>query len=514
MISPKEAIALVKQYACYLQHNFVLLDILEGNLFPYIDCDMKNQMNIQSYTQASFRTAPINVLPKVIDKLTNIYQTSVVREVEGGTDSDKELLSWYEEKLDINNLMNSSNELFNACKASLIYPFVYEGTPYLRVIQNDKFVVTSTNPILPCEPTDIVICAGKKRSYNGLEGAELYWVYGEEGFYITDGNEKIQYDEMALYNNIEGVNPIAPELPFVYINESRYKIMPTQDTDVLKIIKVLPVMLTDLNFAAMFQCFSILYAINLDDANIKFAPNALWKFKTDLAATDQKPELGTIKPVVDYDQVLNLIQTELSMWLGTKGIRPGTVGTLSPDNFASGISKIMDEMDTYEARQKQVAVYANAESELWDLILNHLHPYWVSQGLIENTTLWSGAEAKVKTTFAVQLPMQSRGQAVTDLKAEFEAGFTTRKRAIQKLNPQMTSNEVDQLIADIDEERGFNATEDTQVSQEVIAQDFPGQSAQQPSQSAQQSAQGGSIQNLQGGNQDGQAGTQKTQTNA
>lgn len=449
MISPERVCTIVRDHAAYLKHNYELIDILEGNLLPYIDEDLKRDMSPQSYVQAKSRIVPINMLPKITDKLTNIYQTGVVREVVDGDDSDKELLSWYEEKLDINKKMNMANEMFNLCKAQNVHPYVHEGKPYLRIILNDKFIPYSEDKVMPDKPTGMIILAGK------YEGKDLYYVYDEKQFLIIDSDQNIRYDLMAIYDN-DGVNPY-DRLPFVYAVDSRCeRLLPVQDTDVMKMVKVIPIMLTDLNFAAKFQCFSIIYGINLDDDGIVMAPNAVWKFKTD-GTEGQKPELGTIKPTVDYDQALKLIESELSMWLGTKGIRPGAVGQLTDQNFASGISKIIDEMDTFEARQSQVTTFESIEADLWDLILNVMHPYWVSQGLIDNKQLWSGSKARVKTTFAVQLPTQSRGQVVTDLKNEVAAGFITRKGAIMKLNPQMTQDQVEELMEEIDEERGIRS---------------------------------------------------------
>lgn len=449
MISPEQVCAIVRDHAVYLKHNAELIDILEGNLLPYIETDLKKDMSPQTFAQAQSRIVPINMLPKITDKLTNIYQTGVIREVVDGTDADKELLSWYEENMQINQKMNTANEMYNLCKAQNVHPFVHEGKPCLRVVFNDKFIPFSDDLVMPERPTGMIVLAGK------IEGRDIYHVYDDDEFYIYDSDGKVRTDLMLQYNN-DGLNPIG-KLPFVYAVDSRCeRLIPVQDTDIMKMVKVIPIMLTDLNFAAKFQCFSIIYGINLDDEGLIFSPNAVWKFKTD-GTENQKPELGTIKPTVDYDQALKLIESELSMWLGTKGIRPGSVGQLTQDNIASGISKIIDEMDTYEARQSQVTVYTCVEEELWDLILNVLHPYWVSQGLIENRQLWSSSKAKVKTTFAVQLPMQSRGQVVTDLKNEVAAGFITRKGAIMKLNPQMTQDQVEELMEEIDEERGIRS---------------------------------------------------------
>lgn len=454
MITPKQVNELVKKFEPYLRHNFELIDILEGNLLCYIEKDLKKDMSPQSYEQARTRMVPINMLPKIIDKLTNIYHSGVVREVVDGTDADKELLAWYEDKLDINQKMNMANEMFNLCKAMTIHPYVNNGEPKIRIVTNDKFIPYSSDVVEPEEPTDMVILAGR------MDEKDIYYVYSDETFYISDSTEAIRTDLMAQLNN-DGINPIG-RLPFVYAIDSHCeRLIPVQDTDTMKMVKVVPIMLTDLNFAAKFQCFSIIYGINLDDEGIVMSPNAVWKFKTD-GTEGQKPELGTIKPTVDYDQALKLIESELSMWLGTKGIRPGSIGQLTADNIASGISKVIDEMDTFEARQSQVTVFMDVEEDLWDLIFNYMHPYWVKNGLIDNTQLWSSAKAKVKTTFAVQLPLQSRGQLVTDLQNEVASGFITRKAAIMKLNPELTNDQVEELMSEIDAERGIPSDQNQQ----------------------------------------------------
>lgn len=443
MLSPKDVIELVQNKAAQLSHNHNLIDVFNGNLTPYIIKDLKSQLSPQSFEQQMHRLSPINLLPKIIDKLTNIYQTAVTRQVVDGSETDAELLSWYVNSYAANEYMNTSNELLNLCKTSLIYPYVSRGRPKLRVILNDRFVVYSADPIDPNIPTHVIVLGDK------IDGKDIYWQWSADGFQISDSDEKLRLDLMKAFNN-DGSNPIG-RLPFVYANESKHALAPCPDSDLLRMIKLIPIMCSDLNLAAMFQCFSILWTIDLNDTNLKFAPNAVWALKSD-PTSDKKPEIGSIKPQVDYDQVLGLIQSQLTIWLSTKGIRAGSVGTLTTDNFASGISKLIDEMDTYEARQKQTGIYLKAESELWDLTLNYMHPYWADSGQIDNPARWTPT-ATVSTKFAVQLPAQSRGVAVRDLRDEYAAGFISRRGALAKLNPEMSDAELDALIIEIDAER-------------------------------------------------------------
>lgn len=449
-LSPKEITDIATQKASYLALNSEIIDIYENNLTGYIEDELANQLSGQSYEQAKHRISPINILPKVIDKLTNIYQTSVTRRVDEGSQSDKDLLDYYKQLMRPNDSLNLANEMFNLCQATLIYPCIKKGKPALSIIENDKFIPVSTDPMEPGNPSHFIILAGPK------DGKDIYWVWSDQEFYITDSDHKYRYDLMSEIGNVEGMNPIG-RLPFVYVNDSKRKILPKQDIDMLKIVKLIPVMLSDLNLAAMFQSFAIIYGIDVDDENLSYAPNAFWRLKSD-PTSDKTPQIGTIKPQVDYNQVLGLIEAQISMWLGTKGIKSSSIGSLTKDNFASGISKIIDEMDTFEARQKQVTIFEGVETDLWDIVLNSMHPYWLSQGLVSMRNTFS-TNAQVITKFAIQLPQQSRGQVVRDVKEEYAAGFTSRKRAIEKLNPELTDEQIEELIIEIDEERENATTE-------------------------------------------------------
>lgn len=443
---PQDVLEVVRNHADQIAFNDEAIDIFEGNLSPYLDRLLKRQLSLQSYWQAQQRMSPINILPKIIDKLTNIYQTSVLRTTE--RPSDQQLLDYLVKQMDVNVQMNVANELFNLCGATLIQPYAHLGKPFIRTIPNDKFIVFSTDSVQPNHPTGVILIY----QYGGKS---IYWVITAQEIYATDGRDVLI--DVMREKGVEDTENKIGKLPFIYVNSAKHKLNPTPDKDGLTICKLLPVMLTDLNHAAMFQCFSILYMINATDSALQYAPNAVWQMNSNPATPELKPEIGSIKPQVDYDQVLKLIESQLSMWLGTKGIRASTVGGLNVDNFASGVSKIIDEMDTFEARQKQVGVFVKAEEEMWDLIGNYMWPYWLSTGQVENVGLFS-PNVEIVTQFAVQLPQQSRGQMVVDLKNEVAAGFISRHRAIRKLNPELSETEVDELISEIDAELNGDGT--------------------------------------------------------
>jgi hypothetical protein len=177
------------------------------------------------------------------------------------------------------------------------------------------------------------------------------------------------------------------------------------------------------------------------------APNAFWTFKSN-QGLESRPQIGSIKPEMDVDGSLNLIASQLAFWLNSRGIRPGAIGDINGTNFSSGISKMIDEADTAEDRKEQVPYFKYAEQELWDLVLHKMHPVWSQSGMIENRTFFRPTTT-VEVTFPEQLSMQKRSELVKEVIEEMKAGLTDRKRAIKRINPDMSEEEIDQLLLDV-----------------------------------------------------------------
>lgn len=440
--------ATVKARSEILNTNAALFDIYEGNLLPYVVEDMKKQFSEEYLNKsARHRIAPINILRRVVDKLSRIYKDAPMRRVEDGSETDLALVAWYEKILGINQKMQAADEFFSLFKTALLQIAIdpTNKRPILRVVPSSRFLPFSNNSLDPTRPSHIVTMEG-----NTGDGRRLYHVYSADEFAIVDERGAIQRDLMAAAG-MEGVNPYGV-LPFVYVNRSQNILTPPCDSDIFQMAKLLPVMFADLNTAAMYQSFSIIYGVDIQEANLTMAPNSMWMLNSQ-GDGEKKPQIGTIKPEVDISQVLTLIQTQFALWLNSRGIRPGSVGQLTADNFASGISKMVDEMDVSEERQKQVGFFRNAEGELWDLLLKSIHPVWVKNGWIDNRAIFDPTK-EVSVTFHEQLPMVSRSDLVKAQSEEVTAGFTTKKRAIKKLNPDMTDVEIDSLIAEINKEKG------------------------------------------------------------
>jgi hypothetical protein len=293
--------------------------------------------------------------------------------------------------------------------------------------------------ISPDEETIFIKFMGYRSSD---EDSLLLFVYTNDEFdaFYMNGQEA---SEFLLEN--QGLNPIGV-IPFVYGKRQKSKLIPTQDTDMLAIVKAIPVQISDLGMAQMYQCFSIMYGVDVNSENLVMAPNAFWSFKSD---NDKKPEVGTIKPEADTDKGLSFVMNVFILWLETKGVRVGSIGSVTGSNLASGISKIIDEMDVYSIKKKSMEWFEKDEAELWNDKLPKIHNYWVQNGLVEASTVPPivNDEFDVVVEFPELEPMISRSEEIANFKSELELRTITREYVIRKLHPHFTDEEVANVLA-------------------------------------------------------------------
>ena len=432
-----------------LEHNEKLFEIYEGDLLKHLLCAMKEQLSDKSFEHARDRAAPINVLPRLMDKLSKLYAKPPVRTIDGGTDSDKELLDFYTKSFDLNTWGGISNTFFNLFKNTFVEPYLDQGKPRLRAIPSHQFLVYSNDVVNPLRVTHFTKIMGKVRVRGGQEKMMLH-VYTKDEFTVIDEDGEVLTEIMARPDiaKLKGQNPVK-RIPGVYLNRSKHILQPKADSDTFTMTVLLPVLLSDLSYAVKFQTFSILVLYNMTNAGLKWAPNVVWNVKTDPGVDGQaQPKVDVIKPEVDSDKVLTLIKSLLAMWMQSRNIKPGAMGDLNMDNLASGVAKIIDEMDTSEDRQKQVPYFIAGEEELWDLVLNGYHPIWMADPKFEERRAFSKG-VKVMTKFAEQRPIVDSTKQIGDQKTLMELGLQTPEGALRELYPDWTDEQVKERLKQV-----------------------------------------------------------------
>lgn len=429
----------IKEHATFLRVNQEKLDIFEGNLLPYIDQIMRSSLSPQYYNAIKDRILPVNILQRYIEKVSIAYSNGgPSRETEDKL--GKEFLEYYKTQLDINTSGMVADTYAAMFKGFAWEPFLNEhGEPRLRELPFDRFLVISDSRINPEEETMFVKIIGDP---NDLNGECLIFAYTDEEFDAFYMNGKTAY--LYLEDN-DGINQIGT-IPFVYGKRQKNRLIPIQDTDILAFTKSIPVMLSDAAGAQMFQCFTILYGIDINFDNLKMSPNAFWNLKSD-GTNDKEPKVGQLNPSADTEKVIKFIITSFVLWLETKGIRVGSIGSVDANSLASGISKIVDEMDVNKLVNKSMDWFEKDENELWNRKLPKIHKYWVETGLLDAKHAPIIDDPLIKTKFQRPEPMTSRTEEIASVKSELEIGTIEFKDALLELHPEYDETKVNRLVA-------------------------------------------------------------------
>lgn len=424
----------IKNRGDFIENNVKKLDIYEGNLLPYVLTVMEKTLSKNYFDKIKERVVPINVLTRIIDKLSKVYINVPTRQASDKNKEDTDLMSQLAEEMGLNICMSLADEYSHLFKGYALEPFCDEGKACMRVLPYDRFLVLGRDPKNPMKVTDFIKYMGVVDTNDGKK-TELYYAYTKDQFipFTADEHEYVP----ALEGN-DGENPIG-RIPFVYGNRSRQSIVPTCDSDIIQMTKMIPIMLSDLAGAIMFQCFTIIYGIDVDSSNISMSPNAFWNLKSD-AKSDRAPVIGTIKPEADIDKVLNFIKQVLAFWLETKGVRIGSLNSMDAGNSASGIAKIIDEMDVFEVKKRQIVYFTAEEKDLWDL-MKHMTEYWTKTEEEYDSGMFTDKfQASIK--FDEPRPEVSRTVKIDEVDKEVKGRYMDRATAIRELNPDMSEEEL------------------------------------------------------------------------
>jgi hypothetical protein len=425
--------------------NATLVDIQENNLLCYVEDELKKALSPQAFEGCKHRIPPINVQKRVVDKSSQIYAKPPQRKLgDTATEGDKEMWGSIVEAFRLDVSGQSLNEYFNMHRCGAWEPYLDNFfEPRLREMPKDRFFVMCEDPTDRLRVTHFVKVMGTviEDSPNGkgvIEKTILYVYTDDEFRIIFDDGSSAQ--ELMVAKGLDGRNEFGV-IPFIYVNRSKLEGNPSADEDMFRMVTLIPILFADVNYALMFQAFSVLWGVDVDLAQIQINPNSFINLKSDPNNPGSKPSLNVLKAELDSDKAIGAIMTELALWLQSRNIRPGAVGTASQDNWQNGIAKMIDEMDTTADRKKQIPYFVDAEEALFKLVAFKLHPVWSKNpSYAEKRQFSQGLKYQVK--FSEQISWQTRLELTQEAKAEVDLGCLSRESAMMRLNPEMTPEEL------------------------------------------------------------------------
>lgn len=423
--------------------------VYQGRLRETIEEAIKREFIKKSTVQSMItRVIPINLVQKIVNKLAaGLYVVSPLREPETELDSDQESIDAIVKETKLDQKMLHANRLFKLHKHFALEPYTMtDGSLNVRVLASHTYTPYSFDVKDPAIATVFV----KHLRFSGERQYHRHLIWTDEDQILVDGKGAIY----PIPGNEESINPYGA-MPFVFVKESDDMLIPVSDDDLISIQKAICLLLTDLAFASKYQAWSVLYTVGVTTNEIEFNPNSVIQLNRSGTGED-KPEIGMIKPEVDMQGLMDQIAMQISLLLTTKDLSVSSVSvTLEPGNAASGISKIIDAAESNENQASQVATFTTAERKLW-MLIKTMMPVWISQGEIKPESVVSFSN-DFALSISYQQPEIKIGQKekVETEKMKVDAGFSSQRMAIKELNPEMTDEQVDQIIAEILKEKAF-----------------------------------------------------------
>lgn len=425
----------------HIKYNAALIKISNGSLLPFVEESMKDELNERAFERSKQRIPPVNILNKLQTKLSKVYGETPVRSA-GENSVDNEIMDEYVKSWGLDENLQYANDLLVINKYCALEPYQIDGEPRMRVLTAKDFIVFSDSTVNPSEMTVFIKFMGlkEKQIERDVRGKKVDSIRQVSMFYAYSEDEFLVFDEEGEVHD-ERVNPHG-KIPFVYIRTSTNELIPTPDSDNLPMATLIPKLMADLNYAVMFGCRSQVVGIDVEMDNIEASPDSMWILNS-IQGEGTSPSIDTIKSDVDVDKVLNLINTELSLWLDTKGIKTSGVGKATIENAASGISKLIDESDASAVNRKYKRIFNNAERNLFKL-LPDLHDTWIQNG---ESDMIRGFSTKYDpmTELVDTKIMPDNRQLLEEMQLEKDLGIFDKEKALRRLNPDANDTEIEMM---------------------------------------------------------------------
>jgi hypothetical protein len=458
-----EVLAFINTKQEYLRTCERLFRIYNREITPFLVDRIKNDFQSEnSQTEVISRMSPLNILPKIVNKLSTVNTVPAERDVKG---MEMRQFSEMLTALDFDTAMQLANRYLNLFRIVAIEPvagYDAKGEPIpntvskLRVYPAHKFLLMDDGTI-----DNNVLCfikiigpAKKTTTVNGKTTTNEVMVY--EAYTAT---QYIRFDSEGI---MERENPqegeslqwITPhefgQIPVVWASRDIVTSLPPEDTDTYNMVTLLPLMFSDLNYAVKYKCFSVLYTIDLDTPSGAIQPNSILQFNNSSKIPGEKGLLDSISPTVAVDEMLQSIYAQYSLWLESRGIKMQSMARSAgtADN-QSGIAKAIDQGEVTEDVVYQRGIFANLEHHLFALLAK-----------------FQGQAYDVSTTFTEVSIMPETNTEKTDrIIKKLESNLIDWDSAVEQVNSEKNEKQIAEMKLKIMAERKLKEAQEATQSE-------------------------------------------------
>ena len=424
--------------------------LLQGKSKEVIANAIKSEFKKQeTINELLNRVVPLNITEKVIKKLAGVYVEDPIRVDRNQDEVNNTLIEDLEIEMNMNIRCKEGNQYFKLYKRNLEELFLGEnGQPQMRNLPRHTYEVYSFNKKQP-DIVDVVVKI--LENHQDLKKQKLA-IWSKDNHIVCNGAGEIMTEQMLNMKNPEGLNPYKV-MPFVYNNSVSYSVNPLSDDDLISFAILIPLLLTDLLFATKYQSWAILYTVGFD-GEIPFNPNSV--INVDYLPNGLAPEIKSIKPEIDSDKIIAIVENLISYLLSTKNLSTSSIIGKTSD-VISGVSKMLDSAESVEDKKDQQAYFTKAEKERFHILSKYLFPYWKQNNLLNEqyNDLDFTDDFQLNIIFTNPKPFINDSDKIKLAKERLHLRLSTIKRELKYIYPYMSEDELFSLYNEIIKERNL-----------------------------------------------------------
>lgn len=410
-----------------------LFELYKGSIVPIFNDYLSTvYKKARTKDQMKRNISPLNIIPKYVCKLSKAYSTGYSRSSSNKVDS--ELIEWYERESDIDKVLILAHELSTLQRSALIEHYVDDGAVRHRVIPAHKFWVYSNNVVNPNIVDTVII------HFTNDGKSDIFKLYTADDIVAFDDKGQLRNE----FIDGEVGNPLGI-LPFTYINLDETCIKAKPDNDLFEMGMFLPKQFTSLNYVSEYQTHAITVLFNVPPGQeFEALPDSVWVLNQGDDGS-QPPRVESISANPNIKESLELIATQLEVFLSTRGIRSDINGS---QLTASGISKAIDEADTTDLIIKAQQLMRVTEYDFfWRLA--YIHNFYSQSNYISNKARFSvDLLDNINISFVKPKNTNQDTQAANNIVQFYEKKLIGRRTALKMLFPELSDMQIEDIMQD------------------------------------------------------------------
>jgi hypothetical protein len=431
------------------------------------------------------RLAPINLLKKIVNKRSSVYKRAPKRT---STDArDQALVDYYVKDLELDQVMQKVNRYYTLFSNTVLYTRPHGDRlvcnvipPYLYSKLSDEYDKTKETGYVfnAFSEDDRMAATDQVPSATGYSSETLERGYKASTPDLVDSNERDLTNDPRRFmfwtayeqftTNAEGsklvldiekgpeqwTNPIGC-LPIVNVAKDRdNEQWATQGEDLIDLTLAIQLGWSDVLTVAKNQGFSILTIVSEEEPKkLTIGVNkAVWLKQMPNSPTPSISYVQAQSPLSEYKE---LLMDLLGLLLTTNDMEAQSIGGKgTAQNFTSGFHALISMSDNLEAVESDKPTMRNAEIAHFNVIAKW-HNWMFDIGVLNDKAKALGKfsdKFEMTIAFAEVKPLESEDEVLGRVEKKVKLGVYTKKDTIKALNPDMTDQQVDEKLAELDAE--------------------------------------------------------------